>query len=197
MVDAWMNSPPHRANILDPRFKGIGMSVSANAPTGSAKPGATYTTNFGTETPTGGPPPVATGAKPAIKVSMAPSAFRAAAAGPSSAPTGAGARVSYTLTRPANVVFTVTRRVPGRRAGKRCVAPRPSNRRAKRCTRTRRFGSFREQGTAGTNVVVFRGRINGRRLAPGRYQLVAVATDESGRASRPQTKSFRILKGRA
>ena len=65
------------------------------------------------------------------------------------------------------------------------------------CVRTRRFGSFREQGTAGANVVVFRGRVGGRRLAPGRYQLVAVATDESGKASKPQTKSFRILRGRA
>jgi hypothetical protein len=105
--------------------------------------------------------------------------------------------VSYTLTRAANVVFTITRKVPGRRAGKRCVAPRPSNRRKKACSRTRRMGSFREQGTTGANVVFFRGRVNGRRLAPGRYALVAVATDESGRASKPQTKSFRILKGRA
>src|SRR3954453_18173394 len=34
MVDAWMNSSPHRGNILDPRYRGIGMVVIPNAPSG-------------------------------------------------------------------------------------------------------------------------------------------------------------------
>jgi uncharacterized protein YkwD len=47
-VSAWMHSPGHRRNILDPAFReiGIGVAQGAPVPTGSA-PGATYATDFG------------------------------------------------------------------------------------------------------------------------------------------------------
>ena len=196
MVDAWMNSPPHRENILDPRWRGIGMSVIASSPTGPPTPGASYVTNFGSEDASGSPAAAASPPAPTIRVSVSPSSFPAAASGPPSSPNGPGARVSYVLAKPANVVFTVQRKLTGRRAGRRCVAPRPSNRRARSCVRTRRFGSFREQGVAGTNVLRFSGRVGGRRLAPGRYQLVAVATDATGTRSKPRTLNFRITRGR-
>ena len=41
---AWMNSPPHRANILS-RFRAIGIGIAKGTPSGPA--GATYTTDFG------------------------------------------------------------------------------------------------------------------------------------------------------
>ena len=45
---AWMNSPGHRANILDPDFKEIGVGVVMGVPTaGATASGATYTTDFG------------------------------------------------------------------------------------------------------------------------------------------------------
>lgn len=49
IVDAWMKSPGHKRNILDPSFKEIGIGIAAGAPvaTGSSV-GATYTTDFGT-----------------------------------------------------------------------------------------------------------------------------------------------------
>ena len=197
MVDAWMNSPPHRENILDPRWRGIGMSVIPSSPTGPPTPGASYVTNFGNEDASGSPPPAAaTAPAPTIRVSVSPTSFPAASSGPPSSPNGPGARVSYVLAKPANVVFTVQRKLAGRRAGRRCVAPRASNRRARRCVRTRRFGSFREQGVEGTNVLRFSGRVGGRRLAPGRYQLVAVASDATGTRSKPRTLNFRITRGR-
>lgn len=31
-VNAWMNSPPHRANLLDPRFTAAGAGLAASAP---------------------------------------------------------------------------------------------------------------------------------------------------------------------
>jgi uncharacterized protein YkwD len=197
MLDAWMDSPPHRANILDPRYRGIGISVIANAPTGPPTPGASYTANFGTATPTGAPPPAAKPRAPSITVAVTPKAFRAAASGPSTSPAGRGARIRYVLNRSANVVFTVRRKVAGRRAGRRCVAPGRAKRTARKCVRTRRVGAFREQGTAGVNVLRFSGRLNGRRLAPGAYLLVAVSTDATGRRSKPRSLSFRILPGRA
>jgi|GEM_PF-754851 len=213
MVDAWMNSPPHRANILDPRYRGIGMIVAANSPTGPLAPGATYTTNFGTEAPGAGGPSGTSGTsgasgsgsgsgtgsglvpKPGVTAKLSPTAIAAAASGPASATSGPGIGVSYSLTRSANVVFTVQRKTAGRRAGKRCVASKPANRRARRCVRTLKLGSFRDQGAVGDNIIRFRGRLNGRKLAPGAYQLVVVATDSTRASSAPRTLSFRIVRG--
>ena len=45
-VRGWMNSPPHRRNMLDRGFREIGIGVALGAP-GSNDPGATYATEFG------------------------------------------------------------------------------------------------------------------------------------------------------
>lgn len=45
LVRAWMRSPGHRRNILDGRFRDIGIGIVTGAPVGGA--GATYTTDFG------------------------------------------------------------------------------------------------------------------------------------------------------
>jgi len=42
---AWMDSPPHRANILSRSFREIGIGVAFGLPVGGS--GATYTTDFG------------------------------------------------------------------------------------------------------------------------------------------------------
>ena len=49
IVAAWMASPGHRANILDPRFRETGIGVSPHPPTSLAhgQPGAIYTQDFG------------------------------------------------------------------------------------------------------------------------------------------------------
>lgn len=48
-VTAWMNSPEHRANILNGEFRETGMGVAAAAPPyfAEGEPGATYTQDFG------------------------------------------------------------------------------------------------------------------------------------------------------
>jgi len=43
--DAWMDSPPHRANILSSSYRAIGIGIALGTPVGG--PGATYTTDFG------------------------------------------------------------------------------------------------------------------------------------------------------
>ena len=45
IVRAWMDSPGHKANILNRRFRHIGIGVAVGAPVGGG--GATYTTAFG------------------------------------------------------------------------------------------------------------------------------------------------------
>jgi uncharacterized protein YkwD len=45
-VRGWMNSPPHRRNMLDKGFREIGIGVATGAP-GTSDAGATYATEFG------------------------------------------------------------------------------------------------------------------------------------------------------
>jgi uncharacterized protein YkwD len=47
MVDAWLHSPPHKANILHPRLRFAGTGVSVRIPLAPQAPGSTYTMDFG------------------------------------------------------------------------------------------------------------------------------------------------------
>ena len=47
IVKAWMNSPPHRANILNPAFKDVGVGFMPGTPGARKADGGTYTTDFG------------------------------------------------------------------------------------------------------------------------------------------------------
>jgi uncharacterized protein YkwD len=50
-VDGWMHSPGHRHNILNGRFRHIGIGVAIGAPEDAGgMPAATYTTDFGFRT---------------------------------------------------------------------------------------------------------------------------------------------------
>jgi uncharacterized protein YkwD len=48
IVDSWMHSPGHRANILNGRFREIGLGVARGAPVGGQDRAGTYVTDFGT-----------------------------------------------------------------------------------------------------------------------------------------------------
>ena len=48
IVRSWMNSPGHRANILNGRFREIGIGVVDGAPVRGTENAATYATSFGT-----------------------------------------------------------------------------------------------------------------------------------------------------
>lgn len=47
IVRAWMESPEHRANVLNRRFREIGIGVVRGAPVATQSAAVTYTTNFG------------------------------------------------------------------------------------------------------------------------------------------------------
>jgi uncharacterized protein YkwD len=46
IVDGWMRSAGHRANILDGGFTQIGIGIAAGAPQGGVRGGGTYVTDF-------------------------------------------------------------------------------------------------------------------------------------------------------
>ena len=47
IVNGWMNSPGHKANVLAPDYKDIGIGIVLGSPTSSQTGGTTYTTDFG------------------------------------------------------------------------------------------------------------------------------------------------------
>jgi uncharacterized protein YkwD len=47
VVKDWMQSPPHRENLLDPSFRDAGVGVARGFPLGRAPRAATYTADFG------------------------------------------------------------------------------------------------------------------------------------------------------
>ena len=48
LVDEWLNSPPHKKNMLTGSYRELGVGVAGGAPKGSTDlPGATYTLNLG------------------------------------------------------------------------------------------------------------------------------------------------------
>lgn len=126
-------------------------------------------------------------------LSASPDSFRAAGSGASIASV-VGSRISFTLSEAASVGFRVERRLPGRRVRGHCVRPERSNRGARKCTRyvTLR-GSFTFQGHPGANTFRFTGRLQGRKLAPGRYRLRAEATDPAANKSPLKAIAFQIV----
>lgn len=47
IVNAWMASPDHRVNILNPHYEEIGIAVDDGSPAGDGYAASTYTTDFG------------------------------------------------------------------------------------------------------------------------------------------------------
>ena len=81
-------------------------------------------------------------------------------------------KVRYRLSEPAKVTFRVQRRVNGRFVTRR--------------------GRIVKNGKVGLNRTKIRLRIGGRKLAPGRYRLTAVARDAAGNKSVVKRTRFRV-----
>jgi Ca2+-binding RTX toxin-like protein len=141
------------------------------------------------------PPPVDSIAARATGLRLGPSTFAALDRGASIAQARRGTTARYRLSEAATMRFTVERRQPGRRVGRRCARPTPRNRNRRRCNRfVRQRGSFTHRGAAGANSFRFSGRLRNRKLRPGRYRLVGVPTDAAGNVGVPVRASFRIVR---
>jgi hypothetical protein len=127
------------------------------------------------------------------KLKLKPRTFRAARSGATVARRRPpiGTRVSYRLSVDATVAFRFERAKKGRKRGAKCRKPgRPP--RGRRCTRYVRVrGAFKVGGTAGSNSFRFTGRVGDRRLARGRYRLIATPS-AGGKTGSPVRARFRI-----
>ncbi len=153
------------------------------------------------------PPAVVVAPAAVTREKISPSTFRAATSGSSvraasvtarKRKRASGATVTYAVNQDARVVFTVKRRSSGRkvRHAKHTTCDRPTKQNAhrKRCIRDLAVkGSFTRAGRAGTNTFRFTGRLNGKRLAPGRYRLLATPT-ANGEVGKAASANFRITR---
>ena len=106
-----------------------------------------------------------------------------------------GTRVLYTISESVRVRFTVERAARGRKVNGRCRRSTAPTSRTRRCTRYRKLrGSFTHDGKQGTNRFRFTARLRGRKLRPGRYRLVATATDAAGNMAKPKRARFRVVR---
>jgi hypothetical protein len=92
------------------------------------------------------------------------------------------------------VKIAIAQRRPGKRKGKRCVAPTSALKNAKKCTRITTKGTLTRAAKQGPNSVEFSGRIGSKQLSPGSYQATLRATDPAKNASPAKTVTFTVVK---
>lgn len=124
--------------------------------------------------PTAAPPALAGPAAPAVSsLKLSPRAFRVSGKGKRSP---LGTTVSYSLSAPGTVNFTVQRKSNGRRVAGKCVGQTRGNASKPACPLFKPLrGSFSRAGAAGANSFRFDGKLGGKALAPGAYRLLATA----------------------
>jgi N-acetylneuraminic acid mutarotase len=103
---------------------------------------------------------------------------------------GVGTAFSFTLNEQAvvHLAFQRQKSLPG------CRGARPSPRRRATCQRLAPAGAMQAPGGSGVNLIPFKGRISAsKRLKPGRYTVVLVATSSAGQSSAPRKLSFEVV----
>ena len=176
-----------------------GQTASCN---GSAKARSKQTITVPPVPPVIMPPVIVPPVAAVGKEDISPSVFPAKPGGPSALAAKKrkrtyGAKVTYTLNVAASVRFTVQRRSDGRKVkhAKKTTCDRATkhNRKKQKCTRYVTLnGSFTRAGLTGTNKFGFTGRLNGTRLPPGEYRLIATPT-ANATTGRAATANFRII----
>jgi hypothetical protein len=106
-----------------------------------------------------------------------------------------GTTFSFVLNEQASVSFVFAQQVNGRAVGGKCVSQTNKNRRRPACKQMVTQGSLSFSGHAGSNKVVFQGRISPSKGLPlGAYTLQISASNSSGQSSSPRSLSFTIVK---
>jgi hypothetical protein len=159
------------------------VATSADGSTASADQ------TFTTASAPSGPGPGSGPARPKLgQVLMRPSAFKAG--------TGKhrGTTITYTDSMAAKTTFVIFKATPGRKRHHRCLSPgkHPSG---ARCVRFVKVGSFTHSDRVGSNRLHFSGRLRGRLLRPGSYEMKLTAR-QAGKSGATVTRGFRVVKPR-
>jgi hypothetical protein len=103
-----------------------------------------------------------------------------------------GTTFSYTLNLSATVVLKFTQQAKGRKVKRKCVAAKRSNADKPSCKLTVKAGTLRTTGRAGKNKLKFAGKVGGKKLRPGTYEVTISATNGSSAAGK--TLKFTIAR---
>jgi hypothetical protein len=102
-------------------------------------------------------------------------------------------KLTYGLSERATVTVRVERIKKGRKVGGKCRKQTAANIGRKACKRFVKLpGRIQKTTPAGIGKLTLKSRIGGRKLAPGRYRLVATAKDGAGNVSAPKRLGFRV-----
>jgi hypothetical protein len=104
-----------------------------------------------------------------------------------------GTSFRFKLDRGAQVRFTFSQIVSGRRVNGRCVKATKNNRSKPRCNRYQPSGTLDVVGKAGANTFAFSGRVRGRMLPPGSYRVLVTAAAD-GKTSAAASAQFTIAR---
>jgi hypothetical protein len=194
-------SPTSITAEAPPGEGGSTVDVTVTGPGGTSVAVAGARFSYVAPPPAPGPPPPADSTPPVLtRLGISPRAFVAANIGPSVIAAAVGGRVTYTLSEPARVTFTVKRRSAGVKVGTTCVK---STRKVlsqlkgkpRTCVLLRPVrGRFAISGLQGMNRFRFTGRLNRRALHAGRYVLYAQAKDAVGNRAKTVRAAFEIRK---
>jgi hypothetical protein len=106
-----------------------------------------------------------------------------------------GDTFTFTLNETASVSLTFLRESTGRSVGGRCATETKANKHKHKCTISTPVGTLSFTGHAGTNTVVFDGRVSATQtLTPGGYSVGLAATNTAAQASATSSLSFTIAK---
>jgi len=105
---------------------------------------------------------------------------------------GARGKIAFSLSEAARYTLSFNQLLPGRKRGARCVLQSRRVNTGRRCTIRRRRGTRTAAGHTGLNRLFFNGRLLGRPLPLGSYELVANAVDSGGRHALTRRTRFRL-----
>jgi hypothetical protein len=103
-----------------------------------------------------------------------------------------GTTFSYTLNLSATVVLKFTQQAKGRKLKGKCVAQTHKNAHKPSCKLTVKAGALRTTGLPGKNKLKFAGKLGGKKLAPGSYEVTITA--ETGPGDAGKTLRFTIAR---
>jgi virginiamycin B lyase len=106
-----------------------------------------------------------------------------------------GSKLNVSLSEAAKLTATVGRSLPGRRKGRRCVAPGKAGKGAAKCVRLVTVGTQSWSVVAGASRVPFSGKLGGKALKPGPYSASLIARDAAGNVSKAKAASFTVVIG--
>lgn len=105
-----------------------------------------------------------------------------------------GTTLAVDVSEASTLEITVAQQSAGKRSGSKCVKPTAKLKKAKGCTRLTAKGIVTAAVPAGKSTVKFTGKVAGKTLKPGDYQLTVIAKNALGKVSTARTVKLSVVR---